>query len=745
MKETLKIRPYARLLTMLGDQLIKNERIALIELIKNAYDADADWIKINFKNFGDNFEIKSNSKIILEDNGEGMTEDVVRNAWMNPATPNKYIKDGVRTTKIKGRIIQGEKGIGRFSILKLGRCIKVYTKTSTATEEFVIDYDLSRFDNEFLTEDGVDKEIFLDEILISVYTQKPVHIVNRDIRVTNKIVKRGLSGTRIEISNLIGKWSIKKLEDVYKDVSKLESIFTKLFGKKEQKKNQFQIGFEYNNVKYSVGDEHAEKLKNLLENNSVFQITDGVFDNNKNEYRFNQNGDEKIINFDDPNIRAKKVCRDHFEDKNTKKKRYPSCGSFKFNFFIFDFAPNAPAKYQLDRYDKDLLKSNRIYLYRDGIRVYPYGEPNDDWLQIDTLRGVFGAGQFFSNDQIVGWIEITKLENQKLKDKTNREGLISVDEGEDDFIGVIQTILSYLRKHPYDIYRNNLQNKKIQEVFKTEQIQKEFDSLKTHFELIKDKKSLSLIQKTENKYKAERRFLVQRAETTEELAGVGMSVETASHDLMLFMAKALNTLDDLMRESLSGSINVNILQEELHKLKGMLSFIEAQLKDIQLLFRSSKQRRKQIRIVDMLEKVIRIYKKQLIKDKIDLEIIKTKSPLVAKSTEAVLLQLFLNLLDNSIFWLGQINRSDKKIIITLDGERGKLLFSDNGPGVNPDDKPYIFEPFFSGKGEEGRGLGLYIAKQLLERIDYSINLADLKKDEILSGANFVVDFIPENN
>ncbi len=65
----LKIRPYARLLTMLGDQLIKNERIALIELVKNSYDADADWVKISFCDFGENYEVTENSKIIVEDNG----------------------------------------------------------------------------------------------------------------------------------------------------------------------------------------------------------------------------------------------------------------------------------------------------------------------------------------------------------------------------------------------------------------------------------------------------------------------------------------------------------------------------------------------------------------------------------------------------------------------------------------------------------------------------------------------------
>jgi signal transduction histidine kinase len=133
------------------------------------------------------------------------------------------------------------------------------------------------------------------------------------------------------------------------------------------------------------------------------------------------------------------------------------------------------------------------------------------------------------------------------------------------------------------------------------------------------------------------------------------------------------------------------------------------------------------------------------KESIDLSLRTVGSPLMAKTTDAVLLQLLLNLFDNSVYWLQQITIPDKKIEILLDGQRGQMIFADNGPGVNKDDAPYIFEPFYSGKGEEGRGLGLYIARQLLERSEYSINLIELKNDKILSGANFVVNFIAEEN
>ena len=105
------------------------------------------------------------------------------------------------------------------------------------------------------------------------------------------------------------------------------------------------------------------------------------------------------------------------------------------------------------------------------------------------------------------------------------------------------------------------------------------------------------------------------------------------------------------------------------------------------------------------------------------------------------MQLLINLFDNSVYWLQPMDIPDKTIEVYLDGNAGQMIFSDNGPGVRKDDVPYIFEPFFSGKGEDGRGLGLYIARQLLERHAYSIELADIASEKRLSGANFVINFV----
>ena len=92
MRKSLTIRPYARLITMLGEQLIKNEIIALTELIKNSYDADASIVRIKFENIKkeqEGFLTIDESKIIIEDNGCGMNREILEKHWLNPATPEK--------------------------------------------------------------------------------------------------------------------------------------------------------------------------------------------------------------------------------------------------------------------------------------------------------------------------------------------------------------------------------------------------------------------------------------------------------------------------------------------------------------------------------------------------------------------------------------------------------------------------------------------------------------------------------
>lgn len=745
----LKIRPYARLLTMLGEQLIKNERIALIELIKNAYDADADWVKISFIDFEEDFGFTSKSKIVIEDNGHGMGANVIEKHWLNPATPEKKRRKQKKRTTPKGRVIQGDKGIGRFAILKLGRKIQIVSRAEGANEEHVVDFDFSRYDDDFLTENKKEKVLFLDDLSVSLRTRKPTVIKKHKISLGTRSLSRDTKGTRIEISDLKGSWSVKKVEDVYRDVTRLESIFIEKVDEKakrakgHKKKGKFDVWIYKGNKHQKFREKYLEKLNTLLKDRAVIRVENGIYDQDKGLFKFKLNGSPKVLKLRDSGIAALKVFRDRFGNGGkVLDKRDTECGPFHFGFYVFDFSPQTPPKHQLDKEDKEIIRDHRIYLYRDGIRVYPYGEPDDDWLRIDAYRGTIAAGHFLSNDQVVGYVNITQQDNPDLKDKTSREGLIDEGNATEDFIALLQAILAYLRQKPYARYRKDLEKKKSQDIFRTEQVQQRFKELKK--EVKGNRKAVDLVTKAEKEYRTEREYLVRRAETTEELAGVGLSVESASHDIMAVMGKAMNSIDNIIKDTLhEGDLDTDELQKELQTLRGMLSFVESHLKDIQLMFKSSKQRRRLIKVKEVLEMIERIYKRPLKNNSIKLDIRESGSPLVAKTTDAVLLQLFINLFDNAVFWLQQVSKKSKKIEITLDGNKGQLIFSDNGPGVSEDDEPYIFEPFYSGKGEEGRGLGLYIARQLLERNDYSIDLAELKADRILTGANFVVSFVTE--
>ena len=247
------------------------------------------------------------------------------------------------------------------------------------------------------------------------------------------------------------------------------------------------------------------------------------------------------------------------------------------------------------------------------------------------------------------------------------------------------------------------------------------------------------VSRIESAYIRERNFLIQRAELTEDLAGVGLSVEMASHDIMLLMVRARDIAFSIAKHARKESIEEIANQADM--LVDVMQQIMEGMRDVQGLFRSSRRRRKTLKVETVLDKIHGIYAPLLENRGIcySKSVIGT-SPLAAKTTDGVVMQVLINLFDNAAYWLATRAPSFKREInVMLNGDTRELVFSDSGPGVDVDDAPYIFEAFFSGKGEEGRGLGLYIARQLLERHGYSINLAD-PKSSTTRGASFIVRF-----
>ena len=748
--EQLKIRPYARLLSMLGDQLIKNEIIALVELIKNSYDADADFCEVAFDNFSDEYVESSKSRIIISDNGTGMSYSIVTKHFLDPATPIKKQNDSVRYTK-NGRICQGEKGIGRFSMLKLGKKVTVYSKEANTDVVHQLIFNFEDYDNEFLEKAGKETEVFLDELNIRYEAKELTDIPFDD----NTLAKFG-HGTIIVIQSLKGSWDKEKIIQLKSDLLKFSPL--EIDDSVPRVSRDFNVTIKKNGVLDIYYEDEIERLRDLVASKALYKIS-GKYneETTKISFKYNEAGSDtkKVV------VRLKRQGEANnpleislwalplfkqLEEKYDIDNQKTMCGSFNFEFYIFDFAASQAEDYGLNPEEKKLVRNLRIFLYRDDVRVQPYGSTDDDWLQIDRKRATARASQMFSNDQLIGLIKITKSNNYNLKDKTSREGIIEDGKAFEQLTTIVRTFLSLVRTNLYQTYVFSKEKRKnADEERKKTEVNASFEGLEKI--LINNKAGMNYVAELRSSYIAQSKAYEKRLSTTENLAGIGLSVEVASHDIMLTMDRLKDKLRDIkldVENSASLPNRIHILENNIENAEEMFALIYMKMRDLQQIFVSSKQRPKLIKVESVIKKIQEIYSKPYKRHGITVEYkYSGKSPVMAKLIDAVLYQVFINLFDNALYWL-QLIDNDRKVTITFDGYNQEVIFSDNGYGVSKSDAPYIFDAFYSGKGEDGRGLGLYIAKRLLNRNKYDIELITSKNEKVDCGANFRIIFVSEN-
>ncbi|MBQ4443037.1 MAG: sensor histidine kinase [Clostridia bacterium] len=741
-RELIKIEPYARLLTMLSEQLIKNEVVALTEIVKNAYDADSNWVRISFENFTRNYKAQKDSRIIIEDCGCGMTEEVLRHDFINPASANKKIKKERGETSPNGRILQGEKGIGRFSLFKLGKTVTVYTKTKDDTSPRKLIADFSKYGDEFLNDD--ESQIMLSELDVEFISEATEFSFEPQVMLADGYAKRPNQGTTIIVENLNDSWGKAKIE-------KLQDELMSLIGNDE---DDFSIYiFKDNSFLPSVVITEDDRLQKIIDQKAVYKI-EGHYIEKESAFEFTINGKAYKKDIYDKQINKLSTYKKYKVDKGFKENdslennsalTNTECGDFSFRFYVFDLEKQyVREKFRLPVDDLKIVKKNRVYLYRDGIRVFPYGSIKDDWLQVDTIRGTQKASAMFSNDQLIGYVNITYKDNPNLKDKTNREGLMEVGNAYLDFVAMIQCFLQYIKVYHYDLDYANKKNA-IKKFDKNEQINLSNSFSKVIKEVNDDsiKKQLIKIQQDVEK---QSEYQLGRIRVVEDLAGIGLSIQATHHDLNNFIKRSYNVIDDYSRNLLiddNSFTDKSIVLEKLERLRGLLSAMDDLLVDMKSLFASTQRKSKQIRVAEVLNKVIGYYKNLFVTKNINFDVKSIgNNPLVITMPEALLMTIFINIFDNAIYWLEDEDKQAKQIRITINCDEQCIIFSDNGPGIYPEEEEKIFEAFFTGKGLEGRGLGLYICRQFMERYDYHIQVIKNTID-CLNGANFLLDFNKE--
>lgn len=676
-KEThVRFKPRARLLLQLGDQLIKNESIALVELVKNSYDADANVVDIYMENVDD----PVNGIIIIEDDGYGMSTEIVENVWLEPGSDFKTRKiENLEFSPKYKRLPIGEKGIGRFGVHKLGNVIEMTTKSDNHKEVFV-KIDWADFENHKYLEDV------------------PIKIVTRDKPI---IFKDGKTGTTISISNLRKKWERGIAREVKRSITALASPFEQ----NDSFKPSFSIvdrpgWFEGLLNWKDVKEFSLFKFKIILEGNSIKK-----FDYDFTPWATMTKLFPRTVTETDSIIDTFKTIKFQGGDKEGQEIDLSkhAIGSVTFEGYVFDrdsFVMKLGVSDKLG-FKKYLDTNGGVKVFRDKLRVYDYGEPENDWLGLD-LRRVNQPAKRISNNILLGSISINRKDSADLIEKTNREGFLENKAYESFRNSILHSIelIETLR------YQDKLKLRvKYGPTPKSAPVMSTLSEAKKY---VADKVKETPIQKQIIKYfdKIESDYKTI-SENLLKAAGAGLSMSVVIHEVekiiyevskVLKAEKASERVLGLVKH-LSSLIDgyAEIIRRSNHTSENIISIIDQSLFNTEYRLKS--------------------HKVQLVK-----EYKKYKGLQKVKIARNLLIGSIMNVIDNSIYWLDQkgfkeIEKNQdyqKKILVTLieDVTYINLLIADNGTGfVVPTDN--IVEPFVSAK-PGGMGLGLHIANEIME-------------------------------
>lgn len=734
-KGSQEFEPYARLMNIIGDQLVTDKKIAVIEIIKNCYDADAEDVQVlfyNINNIGNPYLPDDQLPYIeIRDNGVGMTLDTIQNVWMRPATPNKLSKKKQNLNfTTKGRIIQGEKGVGRFAVHKLGEKIHLYTKAKNE-DEVKLSLDFTEFNPETIDLFNQPNEDY--KLLKDVKSNWTVHNPPEEIH--------SLSGTLIRIMHLREKWTSKDFLSLSKAIKKLIPPYDP-----NSQKFNIKISKDFNVTMYIDGEKYnADSIVSFedvidrapfIMNGTINETGDIAF--NYHSIHNNRKVNKTLSLLNKEQISKNGYDLYSYKEWFSKINRELNVGSIHFSLYAYDL--NNRDKTIITKEMLDFIKDNFVYVFRDGVRVYPFGEKEYDWLELDKLRSVVKAGAFPSYNDLIGFIYISQNQNPSLKDATNRQGMMNIDGAYDDFRYLILAAAEILNTES-KIDKEKRKTEKNKSVIEADKIiHNSLSALRKSLEKIDDTETLKKVDTFIDSVEKYNEIVKDRITTVEDLAGLGMAVEKASHDALLLISKMSSNIKSFIDKVNSKSYTDKELLALFHELDENLTFVYDEMQILQPLYKIQRKQIQDVSLTESIEKVLGYYKRELKQFKVNIE---KDNDIVIKTNPGLILQVIINLLDNAIYWVNTNNHKEKKITFSISSENETLIIADNGPGIREDITPMIFNEFFSLKAN-GRGLGLYIVKEILLRIGAEIRPITEDKHKLLPGANFRIEFNTDN-
>lgn len=492
----------------LGEQLVSDEITALLELIKNSYDADASYVSIEINTTGQYakenlFYTEHNGFVVVEDDGFGMSEETIMKSWLIISYSQKRkLKDSGETTP-KGRTPLGDKGLGRLSTQRLADVCEIFTneknkkgthigfnwkdfekeealsKVQIKSEYFVSKKSngtklvLSNLNNAEVWE-GQNLEKFKGQVsqIISPYKE------NRPFEVYLKV--NGISVDLDKSNDNLRELAISRFDFVFDGIKlKLagKTRLTKFIGNTEASRDDYR-----NFLESDDGDKFFDYLKKKIpdiekSNNPFFIEFNKEFDINQDIGGLEIYDGEKA----NPGTFSGKIDEFNFDNRATVDENIKDVFGQFSDYRIF-------AQGQIG-----------IKIFRNGFAVQPYGMDSDDWLNLREEQSLKGSFYYLRPSNVIGYFSIDEGVNRELKDKTDRKGLVSNPYSRNFFS------LSFFIRDEINRYQNNIRRIYLEFIraYKTENngiktVTQAFNQLKdtkSKTEEVKDdfKKSKSLV------------------------------------------------------------------------------------------------------------------------------------------------------------------------------------------------------------------------------------------------------------
>ena len=668
-------RPRARVLQLLGDELIGSPRLAVFELVKNAYDADANKVVVRLDLAAEE------PAITVSDDGDGMTLDVLRSVWLVPGDDQrrKQRLSDKRTAR-HHRLPLGEKGLGRFAVHKLGNRITLVTRARDS-DECVVEIDWNR----------LIEQTYLDEAPVTIKRrQQPQRFPGRK------------TGTRIEVRQLRTGWPRGEVRRLHNQITSICSPFEEPSG--------FRAVLRIPGCKDWIADlPDVSEILNRAIWKFWFRLDNGRFDW---AYEFRQvpglRLEGRIVRkSEDKLLLPSRSGDDRMEKKIVADEKISEgIGPVSGEFYIYDrdkeVRRRTPNMRVLENY---LDETGGVRVYRDGIRVYNYGESGDDWLGLD-LRRVNIPTRRISRNIILGAIHLSLRESTALAEKTSREGFVENDQCAQlrrIVLGALATLegerqvdkghIRQLTGNPADPVAAKIE-KPVQELRRELERQGVQQGVKDKIE--------GYVSKIENDYRSMQETLLTAGMSGLNLAVIFHEVERGVRALHQVIAEGAD-MDSAARQA----------QDLMRLLDGFTT----------LLRRDSKQQHGGKKLVKAARQfnVLRFRHHH----------IRLVCPFLESAEDGfrsrfafgLVLGALNNLIDNALYWLrvrwpdlpAENAPPERKLYIGVsrDFEAGpSIVIADNGVGFE-DAPENLVRPFFTRK-PEGMGLGLYYANLAME-------------------------------